>query len=92
MAIEQVVLSEVEEGVVLQEFVLEAVWLGLRELHVGRDATAAVDRASAVGELDFFADVGVRLVVVVVVVVVERDAVVIALDEASAGRVVLGRG
>src|SRR5438477_8569442 len=76
----------------LQEFILETVGFGLRDLHVGGDATAPVDGASTVGELDFLADVRVGLIVVVVVVVVKRYPVVFALDQTSAGRVVLGGG
>ena len=87
----EIVLAEVEEGVVLIESVLEVVRLGRVDLLVGGDAAAAVDGASGVGELDL----EVRLVlgrgalVADVVVVVERDVVVVALDEAAGRGVVV---
>ena len=60
------------------------------DLLVGRDAAAAVDGAAGVGELDLEVGlVGLLGVVADVVVVVERDVVVVALDEAAGGRVVV---
>ena len=70
-------------------------WKGLDltgvDLLVGRDAAAAVDGASGVGELDLAIGVVLGCVgrVADVVVVVERDVVVVALDEAAGGRVVV---
>ena len=58
----EVVLAEVEEGVVLVERALEVVRLGWVDLLVRGDAAAAVDGASGVGELDL----EVRLVLGVV--------------------------
>ena len=86
----EVVLAEVEEGVVLGQAVLEAVGLDGFDLLVGRDAAAAVDGAAGVGELDLeVALVGLGGVVADVVVVVERDVIVVALDEAAGRSVVV---
>jgi hypothetical protein len=60
------------------------------DLFVGGDASAAVDGASGVGELDLEVRfVGLGGVVADVIVVVERDVVVVALNEASGGSVVV---
>ena len=89
----EVVLGEVEEGVVLQERVLEVVGLDVVDLFVGGDAASAVDGAAGVGELDLEVGlVGLGGVVADVIVVVERDVVVVALDEASGGSVVVVGG
>src|SRR5208283_5186814 len=87
----RVVLGEIEDGVVLEQGFLKLVALVRRQLDVGGDAAAAVDGAAAIGQFDFFVGV-VVFVFAVVIVVVEREVRVIALDEASAGRVVLGGG
>ncbi len=89
----EVVLAEVEEGVVDEEIVLEVVRLDVVDLLVGCDAAAAVDGAAGVGELDLeVALVGPwRRRFTDVIVVVERDVVVVALDEAAGrGVVVIG--
>ena len=92
MVIHNVALGEVEEGVVLQERVLEVIALDGRNVYVGSDAAAAVNRPSAIGEFYF----AIRRVVLgfaaIVVVVVERDIAVVALDEASARGVVVSSG
>ena len=48
----EVVLAEVEEGVVDEQDVLEVVGLQVVDLLVGGDAAAAVDGAAGVGEFD----------------------------------------
>src|SRR5271165_1812180 len=93
MVIDYVALGEVEEGVVLQERVLEVIRLDGRDADVGGDASAAVDGASAVSEFHFAVGrVGTLGAVAVVVIVVERDVRVVALNQTSAGRVVVRRG
>src|SRR5271157_1738586 len=91
--IDDVVLGEVEERVFLQHRVLKLIGLDAGNLGVGRDAAAAVHGPPAVGHLDFVVgSAGVSVIAVVVIVVVERDIAVIALNQAAAGSVVLGRG
>ena len=60
------------------------------DLLIGSDAAAAVDRAARISQLDFLVG-GVRgqRAGMVVVVIVERDAGVVALDEAAGRRVVV---
>lgn len=89
-AVGEEVRSEFEERLILQNRGLEGRVFWEVDVLVGRDAAAAVDGASGVGEFDL----GVALVCLLggvahVVVIVERDVVVGALDEASAGRVVV---
>src|SRR5690349_24780432 len=91
MVVLQVVLGEIEKGVVQQQSVLKGVVLGRGNLHVGSDAVAAVNRASTVGVFDLAAG-GFAAVVALKVIVVERNSAVVALNEASAWGVVLGRG
>src|SRR5262249_16451094 len=86
---QQIVFGEIEESVVLQQGILEPVALGSFVLHVRTDSTAAVNGTAAIGELDLLAAVALFLLAVVVVVV-ERNACVLALNQAAAGRVVLG--
>src|SRR5205085_5588385 len=86
-----VMLGKVEECVVDQQLILEVIALGRFDFHVRRDAAAAVHGASAVGKLYFFVGV-VVFDFAVVVVVIERNAAVFALDQASAGGVILGSG
>src|SRR5437870_3732054 len=62
-----------------------------RNLHVRCDAAAAVDRATAVGELDLTAVVAV-FAFPIEVVVIERDVRVVALNQPSARGVVLSGG
>src|SRR5581483_3804203 len=84
----RVVFREVKECIVLQQSVLKAVLLDLRQLHIRGDAAAAVDSASTVGQLHFL----VRVIVFafpVVVVVVEGNACVVPLNQAAARCVVL---
>src|SRR5882672_1655768 len=50
---DDVMLGEVEKCVVLKERVLEFVGLDLRQLYVWRNAATAINRASAIRELDF---------------------------------------
>ena len=84
-------LGKIEQSVVLQQRVLKFVGLVGRQLHVGSDAAPAIHGASAIGELHFVIGV-ILFALAVVVVVVEREVGVIALDQASAGGVVLGGG
>src|SRR5260370_22090504 len=86
-----VAFGKVKQRVVLQQRVLELIGLEGRELHVGSDAATAIHGASPVGELHFVVGV-ILLALPVVVVIVEREVRVIALDETSAGGVVLGGG
>src|SRR5919108_652614 len=86
-----VTFGKVEERIVLQEFVLEAVGLLGRDLNVGSNPAAAIHSAAAIGEFNFAVD-AVLFGVTVVVVVVERHAGVVALDKAPARGVVLGGG
>src|SRR5277367_3957849 len=86
-----VMLCKIEESVMLQERILEVIALGGLDFYIGRDAAAAVNRAAAVGELHFF----VRNVVLfgtLEVIVIKRDVGIVALNETSAGRVVVGGG
>jgi hypothetical protein len=76
----------------VEQRVHEVIGLGRLDLFVGGDAAAAVDGAAGVGELDFLIGVVGGQRVGVVVVVVERDAVVVALDEAAGWRVVVVGG
>src|SRR5437660_192228 len=87
----RVALGEVEERVVLQEFILEAVGLLRRDFDVGSNSAAAVHGAAAVGQFDFAVN-AILFCITIVVVVVKRDASVVALDEPSTGGVVLGGG
>src|SRR5262249_45337070 len=81
--------------------------LEIGNLHIRGDSSAAIHGAAAVGQLDLFRSggvvfrgggvvrgvaVGVIPALACVVIVVEGNASVIALDQAPAGRVVLGRG
>src|SRR5205823_9624053 len=79
-----VMLGKVEECVVHQQLILEVITLRRFDFYVGRDAAAAVNRASAVGQLYFLVGV-VVFDFAVVIVVIERNAAVFALDQASAG-------
>src|SRR6185503_19646900 len=76
---DQVMLGEVEESVVLQEFILEASGFRSGNLHIRSDSSSTIDRASAVSQLDFLTCSRSLLIVMVVVVVVQRNSVVIAL-------------
>ena len=60
------------------------------DLFVGIDAATAIDGASAVGQLHFVVCSRRIFFLAVVIVVVERDVRVVALNQASARRVVLG--
>jgi len=86
----EVVLTEVEEGVVAEKIVLEVIGLQVVDLLVGGDAAAAVDGATRVGELHLEVALVLGFVGVIanVVVVVERDVIIVALNEA-AGRCVV---
>src|SRR6266851_3097344 len=90
----QVMLAEVEEGVVSKEAFLKGIGLQVVDLFIGSDASTAVDSPAGVGELDLEVALVLGLVFVVahVVVVVERDVVVVALDQAAGGRVVVVGG
>src|SRR5947209_5548666 len=85
--IHDVALGEIEEDVMLEQRVLEAVALNRRNLDVRTNAAAAINRASAVRELDL-----VRVVVLfrlaVEIVVIGRNIRIIALNQTSAGRVI----
>jgi len=83
--VSEVVFAEVEEGVVDEEIILEVIHLLVVDLLIGGDASAAIDGASGVGELDLEVALVLRFVGVVthVIVVVERDVVVVALNEAA---------
>ena len=87
-----VALGEVEEGIVLQQRVLKVIALDRIDLYIGTNAAAAVNRASAVGEFHFAIRVVAGVGLAIVIVVVERDVAVVALDQPSAGRVVVSRG
>jgi hypothetical protein len=78
----EVVLAEVEEGVVDKEVVLKVIGLQVVDLFVGGDASTAVDGSAGVSELDLEVALVLGFVFVVadVVVVVERDVVVVALE------------
>ena len=90
---DHIALGKVEERIVLQQRVLEVVALDRGDLDVGSDSAAAVNGASAVSQ--FYFAIGVVFVVLalaVEVIVVERNVGVVTLNQASARRVVLGRG
>ena len=84
---------EVEEDVFVDQLVLEAVGGGRLDFLVGRDAAAAIDGTARVSQLNLAAGRvgGRRPAARMVVIVVERDACVIALDEAAGRRVVVIR-
>src|SRR6185312_535694 len=86
----RVMLCEVEERVVNEQCVLEGIGLDWGQFNVRSNSTAAVHGATAVGELNFMVGSSVLIGVAVEVVIVERDVGVIALNQASAGGVVLG--
>src|SRR5208337_1484088 len=86
-----VALGKVKQRIVLQQRILELVGLVRRQLHVGSDAATAIHGTPTIGELDFVVGV-ILLALAIVVVIVERKVRVIALDETSAGGVVLGGG
>ncbi len=75
----EVVLAEVEEGVMREKTFLEGIGLHVIDLLVGGDASTAVDGSAGVGELDLEVALVLGFVFVVahVVVVVERDVVVV---------------
>ena len=89
-----VVLGEVEESILLQQAILELVALDGGQLDVGGDPASAVDRAPAVGQLNIvvLGRVVRAAAVPCVIVVIERNAVIVALDQAAAGGVILGGG
>src|SRR5262245_26165819 len=85
--------SEVEERCFVDQIVLEAIVLGRIDFFVGCDSTATVNGAPGVSHLDFaVAGPWRSRAGVIVVVVVERNAGVVALDEAAGWRVVVIRG
>src|SRR5438105_6280412 len=84
-----VVLAEVEKRIVYQQLILEVIALGGFDFHVGSNPAAAINGAATISKFHFLVGV-VIFDIAVVVVVVERNAIVVTLDEASAGGVVLG--
>jgi len=91
-AVGQINRGEMKENILHQQRVLEVVALGAFDLLVRGDAAAAVNGAASVGELDLAVGVVRWLRAAVGVVVIERDAGVVALDEAAGGRVVVVGG
>src|SRR5579864_4664424 len=89
-----VALGEIEERVMLQQRILEVVALRRVDFDVGRDSPAAVNGAATVSKLYFAIAVSVAVFfsVAIVIVVVERYTGVVALNQATAWRVVLCRG
>jgi hypothetical protein len=85
----EVVAREVEERRLHVKLGLELVDLGRGVLFIGGDAAAAIDGAAAIGHLDVLHVLGF---VLVIVVIEERLIGVIALDEAAAGCIEMGRG
>src|ERR1051326_6703761 len=93
MVIDDVALGKVKKSIVLQECVLEVVGFDRRNIHIGSDAASAVHRAPAIGELHLaVGGVGSLGAIAVVIVVVKRNVAVVALNEASARRVVVRGG
>src|SRR5580658_7319187 len=93
MVAHHVALGEVEERIMLQQRVLEVIALDRGNGHVRSNAAAAVNCAAAVSEFHFTVGVvGIVDAVAVVIIVVERNVAVVALNQASAGRVVARRG
>src|SRR5579862_280713 len=87
----QVVRGEIEERIFLQQRVFKARGFDGRNLYIRSDASAPKYRASAVCEPHLF--VGrILFLIAIVIVIIQRDAGIIALDQASAGGVVLGSG
>src|SRR6266849_11140455 len=84
------VLRKVKERIVLQERVLKVIALDRLYLHVGSNSAASVHGAPAVGQLHFFVS-GITDAVAIKVIIVKRHIAVVALDQASARGVVLGR-
>ena len=91
MMIHDVALGVVEERIVLQQRVLEVIALDRRNHHIRSDAAAAIDGTATIGELYFTVHVAARFRLAIVVIVVEGNVAVIALNQASAGRVVMSR-
>src|SRR5579864_3778161 len=89
-----VALGEIEERVMLQQRILEVVALWSRDFEVGCDSSAAVYGAPAVSKLYFAIAVSVAVFfsVAIVIIIIERYAGVVALNQATAWRVVLCRG
>jgi len=90
--IHHVALGVVEKSVMLQQRVLKVVALDGGNYNIRRDAATAVNRTATVSEFYFAIGIAARFSIAIVVVVVERDVAVIALDEPSAGRIVVRRG
>src|SRR5579871_1036816 len=81
--------GEKDKPILAEEAELELVVLGF-VLFIRRDAIAAVDGASAVGTLHVQGILGVGALAVVVIE--ERNVRIVALDEASARRVIVRGG
>src|SRR3981081_2993079 len=77
-----------------QEVVLKVIGFHVIDLLVGSDASTAIDSSAGIRELDLEVTLVLGFVFVIsdVVVVVERDVVVVALDQAAGGRVVVVGG
>src|SRR5579863_5165403 len=92
MVSDHIALREIEKCVVLQQRVLKVIALQRRDHHIGRDAAAAIDGASAIGEFHLAVGVAAGFGVAVVVVIVKRNVAIVALDQATTRRVVVSRG
>ena len=91
--IDHVVFGVVEESVMLQQRILERRALDGIDLHIRSNSAAAVHGASAVGELDLAVSRALAVFVgTLEIIVVERDVRIVALNQASAGRVVVSGG
>src|SRR5947207_3056369 len=90
MVSDNVVLSKIEEGIMLQQSVLKMIALDRVNLYIGCNSAATVNRAATIGQLDFFVG-GIANAVAVEVVVIERDVAVITLNQPTAGGVIFRR-
>src|SRR5580704_7417890 len=87
------VLGIVEEGVVLQERILERIALAGIELHIWHNAAPTIDGAAAVGKFHLaIRGAGFAVVFAIEIIVVKRNVGVVALNQTSAGRVVVSCG
>src|SRR5262249_47389123 len=89
VAAAQVMRGKIEERILLQQRVFKPCGLDGCDFHIWSDATAAEHGASTIRKPDFLVGAAL-LLIAIVVIIVERDASVIAFDQAAARRVVFG--
>src|ERR1700710_1570419 len=84
-------LAEVEERVVLQQRILKAIRLQIIDSLIRRDSSAAVHGTTRIRQLhlEVALVLGLRRRIAYIVVVVQRDVVVVALNQPSRWRVIV---